>query len=123
MYKQFTLMLLLSLVGTARLAAMQDPVPIPVVEQLPSSNPIPRSPSNTRIDCEYDSSTLTLVAFLTNVSGSTSVKLENLDSGSYYLNELTGSGSFYLPFSGESGLWQITFTLEDGRVFVGEVEI
>lgn len=123
MYKQIILLLILSLVGTTRLAAMQDPVPIPVVEQLPSSNPIPRNLSDVRIECEYSMSLNTMVAYLTNITGYTSVKFENLDSGYYYLYELIGSGTFYFPFSGASGLWQITFTLEDGRVFVGEFEL
>lgn len=119
MYKQLILLLALSLVGAARLSAMEDPVPIPVIEETPSPFPIPRTPNVPQIGCEYDVDLYLLTCCLTYVTGTTHTELENLDTGEYHEDDFVGSGVFYIPFSCSSGYWRITLILENTETYVG----
>ncbi len=122
MYKKI-LLLLLPLIGATQLAAKQDPVLVPILDQQSTSNPLPRTPSSFCIGCLYDLSFQIIAASLSGVTGTTEVVWENLDTGESYDEELTGSGVFYLPFSCTSGLWRITFTLQNGAVYSGQFEL
>lgn len=119
MYKKLFLSLL-PLIWVVQLAAKQDPVLVPILDQASTSNPIPRTPSIVQISCEYDLSFQLITAYLSGVTGTTEVVWENLDTGESFDDELIGSGVFYLPFSCTSGLWQITFTLQSGAVYSGQ---
>ena len=116
MYKK-TFLLLLPLIGATQLAAKQDPVLVPILDQQSTSNPLPRTPSKICIECVYDLSSEIIATSLSGVTGTTEVVWENLDTGESYDEELIGSGVFYLPFSCSFGLWRITFTLQNGAIY------
>ena len=64
-----------------------------------------------------------LVRFIKDV-GEVEISIRNLSSGEY--NDYTINskiGSIVLPISGDSGDYVITFTLQNGKQFLGEFSI
>lgn len=64
-----------------------------------------------------------LVRFIKDV-GEVEISIRNLSSGEY--NDYTINskiGSIVLPISGDSGDYVITFTLQNGKQFIGEFSI
>ena len=82
------------------------------------------APALIPISAEYDSSLCSIVLEFLYDLGSVTVSLENQTTGATsqtVINALQGSQFF--PISGDVGVYEITFTLSNGRVYIGTFEI
>ena len=97
----------------------EEPIVIIPVEQ--SFNHRPHSKAIVPFEANYNAEfTSVLVRFIKDV-GEVGISIQNLSSGEY--NDYTINskiGSIVLPISGDSGDYVITFTLQNGKQFLGK---
>lgn len=104
--------------------APNDEEPILIIPAEQSSKHRPHSKAFVPFVANYNVGLASvLVRFIRDV-GEVEISIQNLSSGEY--NDYTINskvGSIVLPISGDSGDYVITFTLQNGKQFIGEFSI
>lgn len=124
--KAVCLLLLLSStsVYSGNVYAPNDEESIVIIPAEQSFNHRPHSKAFVPFEANYNAGLASvLVRFIKDV-GEVEISIRNLSSGEY--NDYTINskiGSIVLPISGDSGDYVITFTLQNGKQFIGEFSI
>lgn len=111
---------LMALPATQTFASFSQKRDTPIIISQVPINPIGAPRSSTTIEAFLDTEMFTIDVYLRNAGESATVDIENTTTGSTYQYSVSGNGSDVLPISSTSGFWTITFTLTDGRVYLGE---
>ena len=115
-------MLIAATLCFAAMSYSQEFIDVPLLEQLPTEEQIPRSLSQVPITCYVVSNTIYLN--FSNDIGEVDVTLEEASQGIILQTSVDSSElTAIIPFGGAAGDYTITFTLPTGVLYIGGFSI
>lgn len=96
--------------------------PIPIRPTVNNSNTHrPNSKAVVPFEAYYDTDLSSILLYFINDVGDVEIAIQNLSSEeSYYFTINSSIGSIILPISGNLGYYEMTFTLQNGKHYIGE---
>lgn len=124
----FTLMLLVSVLGTDIANAVSDDnqIPLVVIDDIRTgSSTTRRAAVFLPLECYYDSLLNGVVVSFLKPLGYVNIVLDAISTGEAYSTIVNSSdmGQCIIPVSGESGCYMISFSTDDGKLYRGVFEI